>query len=320
MIATRLTRALGIDHPILSAPMAGVAGGALAAAVSHGGGLGLIGGGYGDPDWLATQLEAAGNAPVGIGFITWKLAERPQVLEVALARTPRAVFLSFGDPMPFASAIAAAGAELICQVQTLDHARRALAAGAGIIVAQGGEAGGHGARRATLTLVPELADLLAREAPETLLVAAGGIADGRGLAAALMLGADGVLCGTRFWAAAEALRPPGHLEQALAATGDATIQTSAVDAARGLDWPAPYRIRVLANEFTDRWHDRVDVLREDAAARADWQAALAEGRTDTASAIVGEGIGLVHDAPPARAILDQMVAQARTLLDGGWQR
>ena len=100
--------------------------------------------------------------------------------------------LSFGDPTPFAPAVRAAGSRLICQVQTIAHARAALDCGAEVIVAQGSEAGGHGATRATLTLVPEMADLLARQAPATLLVAAGGVADGRGLAASLMLGADGV--------------------------------------------------------------------------------------------------------------------------------
>jgi nitronate monooxygenase len=98
--------------------------------------------------------------------------------------------LSFGDPTPFALAIQTAGSRLICQVQTIAHTRAALDCGADIIVAQGSEAGGHGATRATLTLVPEVADLLAHEAPATLLMAAGGIADGRGLAASLMLSAD----------------------------------------------------------------------------------------------------------------------------------
>ena len=130
-----------------------------------------------------------------------------------------ALMLSFGDPTPFAAEIHAAGSKLICQVQSIAHARAALAAGAQIIVAQGSEAGGHGATRATMTLVPEIADLLARESPATLLVAAGGIADGRGLAAALMLGADGVLLGSRLWASHECLIHPSHQQAALAENG-----------------------------------------------------------------------------------------------------
>ena len=162
MIETRLTKAFGLDHPILSAPMALAAGGALARAVTEAGGLGLIGGGYGDADWLEREYRAAGNARVGCGFITWKLAEQPELLGRVLERDPACLFLSFGDPRPFAAEIAAAGVPLICQVQTLEHAREAVEAGAQVMVAQGGEAGGHGANRAVMTLVPEVADYLNR--------------------------------------------------------------------------------------------------------------------------------------------------------------
>src|SRR3954468_13055153 len=154
MFDTRLTRRLGIRHPILLAPMGSASGGRLAAAVSAAGGLGLIGGGYGDPEWLDREFAAAGNQPVGCGFITWALAEPPAVLDRALERRPRAVMLSFGNPAPFAPAIRSASVPLICQVQNLAHARVAFACGADIIVAQGTEAGGHGAHRSTLPFVP----------------------------------------------------------------------------------------------------------------------------------------------------------------------
>jgi nitronate monooxygenase len=214
---TRLTQKLGIEHPIISAPMGYAAGGRLAAAVSEAGGFGLIGGGYGDAEWLKREFAASRNARVGCGFITWSLAQKPHLLDLVLAHAPAAVMLSFGELAPFAQRIKAAGAMLICQVQTLALAREAVAAGADVIVAQGGEAGGHGLERATFTLVPEIADYLAVSAPDTVLAAAGGIADGRGLAAALMLGADGVLVGSRFWASAEALVPPTFQAAAVAA-------------------------------------------------------------------------------------------------------
>src|SRR5258708_9620519 len=124
-LSTKLTRRLGIRHPILLAPMGSASGGRLAAAVSAAGGLGLIGGGYGDAAWLDAQFQAAGNQRVGCGFITWSLAKRPQLLAPVLARRPAALMLSFGDPRPFAPAIKAAGVALICQVQTLAHAREA---------------------------------------------------------------------------------------------------------------------------------------------------------------------------------------------------
>jgi nitronate monooxygenase len=195
-LSNRLTEALGIRHPILSAPMAYAAGGALAAAVTRSGGLGLIGGGYGNAKWIDEQFAAAQGERVGIGFITWSVARNPDLLTDALMRRPAAVMLSFGDPSESAAQIHASGAVLICQCQNLKHLQEAVEAKAEIVVAQGSEAGGHGATRGTFTLVPEVADVLARESPGTMLLAAGGVADGRGLAAALALGADGVLVGT----------------------------------------------------------------------------------------------------------------------------
>ncbi len=314
-LVTRLTRRLGIEHPVLSAPMALAAGGALAAAVTRAGGLGLIGGGYGDGDWLEREFAQAGNTRTGCGFITWSLAKQPHLLTAALAHRPAALMLSFGDPAPFAAEIAAAEIPLICQCQSLDHVRQALDAGAAIIIAQGGEAGGHGHRRATFPLVPEVADLLARESPDTLLLAAGGIADGRGLAASLMLGADGVLVGTRFWASREALVHERQQEAALAATGDGTVRTSLPDIARRLDWPQPFDIRVAANAFTTRWAGRDAALKaaieQEAPAYRD---AFAAGDPDNAAVIVGEAVGLVADVPGAGEIVTRMVDEAAVLL------
>ena len=163
-ISTRLTDRLGITHPIISAPMDVIAGGKLAAAVSSAGGLGMLGGGYSDEDgWLEREFAAAGNQAVGCGFITWALREAPQVLDQVIARRPKAIFLSFDDPEPFAARIKAAGIVLFCQLQTRSDAERAIACGADVIVAQGTEGGGHGGARATLTLVPEIADLIAGE-------------------------------------------------------------------------------------------------------------------------------------------------------------
>ena len=216
-MTTRLTKRLGLRHPVLSAPMAFVAGGKLASAVTKAGGLGFIGGGYGDADWLDEQFRVADNTQVGCGFITWSLANAPHLLDQVLERKPSSIFLSFGDPVPFASKIDAADVLLICQVQTIEGAKRAIDAGAKLIIAQGAEAGGHAATRSTFPLVPEVADLLTTCSPDTLLCAAGGVADGRGLAAALMLGADGVLVGSRFSACEEALVFPGWHDALLAA-------------------------------------------------------------------------------------------------------
>lgn len=276
--------------------------------------MGIIGGGYGDADWLDREFAAAGNSRVGCGFITWSLAKQPELLTRVLAHAPAVLMLSFGDPTPFAPAIRAAGSRLICQVQTIAHTQAALACGADIIVAQGSEAGGHGATRATLTLVPELADLLARESPDTLLVAAGGIADGRGLAASLMLGADGVMLGSRLWASSEALVHPNHQRVALATDGDGTIRQTSADIARGYDWPAEFTGRVLRTAFVSRWNGREAEHRAVAEAeRPDYLAAVAEGRTEESGVFVGEAIGLMRDVWPAGEILARVSKEAEVL-------
>jgi nitronate monooxygenase len=206
-LSTAFTKLVSVQHPIALAPMGGSAGGALAAAVSNGGGLGLLGGGNGDPEWLARELpivaEGTGK-PWGVGFQSWAIDVG--TVERALEHNPRAVMLSFGDPRPFVAPIRRAGAALIIQVTDLEEARQAVDVGADVIVAQGTEGGGHGARRerSTLPFVPVMVDLAA----PTPVLAGGGIADGRGVAAALALGAAGALVGTRLQATAEALADP----------------------------------------------------------------------------------------------------------------
>jgi nitronate monooxygenase len=237
MIVTALTEMLGLQHPIVLAPMGGVSGGHLAATVSNAGGLGLVGGGYGNPAWLRTELSRVKeetSRPWGVGLITWSIDR--SVMDLALGYRPNAFMLSFGDPRPYAPAIKSAGCKLICQVQGLEEVRLAQEAGADIIVAQGTEGGGHGGQRATLPLVPVVVDTVA----PTPVVAAGGIADGRGLAAALMLGAHGALIGTRFYASAEALGPEWAKQRIVAARGNETARTRVFDMVRGYAWPPGY--------------------------------------------------------------------------------
>ncbi|MFT5505060.1 MAG: nitronate monooxygenase [Gammaproteobacteria bacterium] len=315
MITTKLTEKLDLQHPIIQAPMAIAAGGALASAVSKVGGLGLIGGGYGDPDWIRQQFTIADSDAIGCGLITWALDKNPGLLDDVLAYKPAALFLSFGDPQSYVHTIKNASVTLICQVQTLKDARHALDIGADVIVAQGAEAGGHGEKRTTLTLVPEVADLISTQFPQALLCAAGGIADGRGLAAALMLGADGVVIGSRFWATQEALVHPNMHDRALSATGDQTIRSSVMDIARHLDWPERYTARVIKNSFTEKWHDDVEGLKavaDEEAAR--WKAAWINGEMDIANTFVGEAAGLIADILPAEECLLSIVNEAENLL------
>ena len=313
-IVTNLTQQLGIAHPILLAPMGFVAGGALAAAVSAAGGFGMIGGGYADPDWLARECAAAGQCRVGCGFITWALAERPAALAVALTHQPAAIMLSFGNAAPFLPTIKRAGALAICQVQSLAQARAVLRDGADIIVAQGTEAGGHGGGRATLALVPAVVDLVADAGHRVPVVAAGGITDGRGLAAALMLGADGVVMGTRFAVASESLATPGAKARVVAASGDETLRTTVFDIVRGYRWPQGYTGRAVRNRFAEAWHGREDALARDEVARACYAAAAAQGDADIAVVFAGEGIDLIHAVEPAAAILARVVREAEAAL------
>lgn len=315
MLKTRLTERLSLRHPIISAPMAFAAGGRLAATVSAAGGLGLIGGGYGDADWINEEFRAAGNQLVGCGFITWSLRKQPALLDLVLSKNPTAIFLSFDDPAPLANRIKERGITLICQIQTRRDAERALACGADVIVAQGSEAGGHGERRGTFSLVPEVADLIAKESPDTLLCAAGGIGDGRGLAAALMLGADGVLIGSRLWASEEANVGRRMHDAALAATGDDTIRSQVMDLARKLDWPSRYTARVLKNRFIERWHGREQELLSVADQEAaKYRKAWADGDPEESNTFVGEVVGLIHVIEPASKIIERIAREAEELL------
>lgn len=317
-LSNRLTEALHLRYPIVSAPMAFAGGGALAAAVSRAGGLGLIGGGYGDPGWLEDQFEAAGGERVGVGFITWSLRRSPSLLTDVLKHRPAAVMLSFGDPRPFVEEIRRAGARLICQCQNIDHVWDAVDVGADIVVAQGAEAGGHGALRGTLSFVPEVADFLAEHAPATHLLAAGGIGDGRGLAAAIMLGADGVLVGTRLWASREALVAERHHRAILEATGDDTIRTTTPDIARQIPWPRGFTARVRRNAFTLRWHGREDELEKTVAVEGPkYRQAFAAGDPDHAGVWFGEAAGMVRKIDGAGEIVGRMAGEAEALLAAG---
>jgi nitronate monooxygenase len=293
---------LGIEKPLALAPMGSASGGALAAAVSGAGGLGLIGAGYGDADWIREQFRLAGGARVGVGFITWSLARRPELLDLALQHKPAAVMLSFGDPAPFAETIRRAGAKLILQVQDVETAKQALAAKPDVLVVQGTEAGGHGGDRSLFTLLQVI-----RPLTDIPLLAAGGIADRRGFDAARALGAEGVLVGTRFLASEESLIAPQAKRRLVAAKGDVTLRTTVFDVVRSLDWPARFPGRALRNKFSDAWHGREQELRASLPQEKDRYIAAAEQRDfDTAVIFAGEAVDLIDSVLPAREIVKRI--------------
>lgn len=311
-IKTALTELLGIEHPILLAPMGSAAGGQLAAAVTRAGGLGLIGSGYANSAAITKELAAAGNTRVGIGMILWALNEHPEALDTALAASPAAVMLSFGDPAPYAGAVRAAGCKLICMVQTLDEAKQAAANGADIIIAQGRDAGGHaGTTRGTMSFVPAVVDAV-HPIP---VVAAGGIADGRGLAAALTLGASGILMGTRFAAARESLWSDEMKQGLVTAGGDQTQQTRVFDIVRGANWPARYPGRALKNAFSDKWHTHEIDLQ---ATRPEAEKAYDGADPNDLSTRVlwaGESVDFVGEVLTAADIIERVVTEAAAALD-----
>lgn len=312
MISTALTEMFALRHPIVLAPMGGVAGGKLAAAVSNAGGLGLVGGGYGDREWLSAELarvKQETRAPWGVGLITWSIDR--DVLDLVLEFRPDALLLSFGDPRPYADAIRASGSKLICQVQGFDEMRVAAEAGVDLIVAQGTEGGGHGGGRSTLPLVPAIVDAVA----PIPVVAAGGIADGRGLAAALMLGAQGALMGTRFYASAEALGRDSAKQQIVDADGGRTARTRVFDIVRDYAWPPAYTGRALRNDFLDRWNGREnDLALALDTERAAYLAATGEGNYDTAMVWAGEAVDLIHSVDDAAVLVARISADAEACL------
>ena len=306
-LRTALTTMFGIDHPVVLAPMGSVAGGVLAAAVSEGGGLGLLGAGRGGLNWLDRECaiaEAATSKPWGIGFLSWAIG--PEAVDAAIQHSPAAIMLSFGDPSRFAETILAAGIPLMVQVTDMDEARRALDVGANVVVAQGGEAGGHGGGRATLPFVPAVVDI----AGSTPVLAAGGIADGRGLAAALMLGAAGAMIGTRFEATDEALLDAEEVKAIMAAGAADTVRGRVLDIATEAGWPARYPARTLRNRFTDAWDGKESELESDLGALAEYRAAADRGDRDYLPVWAGEAVDLVNELNPASAVVAHIARQA----------
>lgn len=332
-INNRFVEHFNLSTPIALAPMALATGGELAAACARAGALSLVGGGYGDLDWTRREYSDAVNrlagnqealSRLGCGFISWKLAEDQGALDWLLDQehNPAAIMLSFGDPTDFAKILSDHQIPVICQIQTMAQLPQAVDAGAAVIVAQGTEAGGHGMNdfegRTTFTFVPEIADWLAKHSPQTLLLAAGGIADGRGLAAAMMLGADGALVGSRLWATTQSLATEGAKTNALRASGDDTGRSSIFDVLRSKNWPKQLDFRAIRNQLHRKWEGRIDELRAaPTAAIEDYLGGVRQEDYDRAHVTVGQDVGLINDISSAEDVIDHINRDAARLLNGG---
>ena len=319
MLRTRFMEMFGLSHPVMSAPMALHSGGTLAAAVSAAGGLGSFGGIHPakGPDWLRAEvatIRSHTDRPFAVGFITHFLPFAEPLFEAALAESPAAIALSFADPAPWIGRCKAAGARVICQVQTYEDADLAIAAGADVLVAQGNEAGGH---TGSMGLLPLLVGVVARY-PDVPVLAAGGIADGRTLAAALTAGADGAWLGTAFLATPEAVEVHEiHKRLIVESDGTDTVFTRAYDIASGLPWPASIGERVRRNRFTDEWSEREADLREK---RAELIAPSAVNPfetppdPETGAVLYGQSAGSVKEIRPAADIVRTVSSEAERIL------
>lgn len=311
VLSTDWSRSMGIDVPIVNAPMGGAAGGALAAAVSRAGGLGMIGmGSSATAGKLAAELPHVSNLdrPFGIGLVEWVAACQPDLLDTALAAGPALLSVSFGDQWDWVRRAHDAGALAAVQVPDLPSARRAVDAGVDLVIARGAEGGGHGQPLiGTLPLLTELLDHVAVP-----VLAAGGISSGRGLAAVLAAGASAAWVGTAFTACSESLLSGATRDQLLAASSADTVVTRTFDVALGYNWPPSLPERVLRNEFSDRWDRDEDSIDADAA--AELAAAIAADDFTRSPINAGQGVGALTAVRSAAEVIGQLSSEAAELL------
>ena len=308
-----MTDLLGIDVPVVGAPMSGVAGGALAAAVCAGGGLGMVGVGATTPvEQIAADgaVASAAARPFGIGLMAWVLDERAEQIEAAIATGPTLVSVSFGDYGRWVPLLHGAGMLVATQVGDVEQAREAADHGVDVIVARGGEGGGHGEDTAsTLVLLQGVLD-----AVEVPVLAAGGVVTPRGLAAVLASGAGGAWVGTALLSCTESANPAAVRARVRTAGEGATVHSRVFDVAQGLAWPTRYGGRALANGFTERWAGREEELARDAGAREGYAAAKRRGDLDVTSVYAGQGVGLVTDERSATQVVADLADGAELLL------
>ena len=294
-------------------------GGTLAGAVSAAGGLGSFGGVHPTkgPDWLRDEVDivrATTDRPFAVGFITPFLGFTEELFATALAARPAAIAFSFADPAPWVERVKAIDAVVMCQVQNYDDAEAAVAAGADFLIAQGTEAGGH---TGTMSLLPFLAGVVDRY-PDIPVLAAGGIADGRTLAAALIAGADGAWLGTAFLATPEAVEVHDvHKALIVESDGTDTVFTRIYDITSGLPWPSTIGERVRRNAFTDEWSEREAELRErqdEVGGLGDENPFGAPPDPATDSVLYGQSATFVRAVRPAAQIVRQISDDAEAIL------
>jgi nitronate monooxygenase len=290
--------------------MGGVAGGRLAAAVPAGGGLGRVGMGSGATRGRVALPFRHVDGRFGIGLVDWVMRNEAGLLEDALAARPALLSVSFGTDWSWVAKARDAGIPTVTQVYDSVGARKAVDAGVDILVARGSEGGGHG--EVKLGLLPLLDAVL--DAVTVPVLAGGGVASARSLAAVLAAGAAAAWVGTRLSACPEALTGDAGRRALVAAAETDTAVTRVFDVAKGLPWPARFPSRVLANDFVEHWTGHEDAL--DPGARDELAAAIAAGDCRIAPVDAGQGVGMIRDDASVGEVIDEMCAGAAKLLSG----
>ena len=306
MIRTILCDLLGIEHPIIQGGMAWTATAELVAAVSEAGGLGILGGGNSPPDYVRDQVRetrARTSKPFGVNIPIFS-THVDEVVQVCIEEKVPVVATGAGSPGPWMARFKEAGIKIMPVVASVALAKRLERMGADVLVAEGTESGGHIGDVATLPLVPQVVD-----AVSVPVVAAGGIADGRGLAAALALGAAGVQMGTRFICAEECIAHSNYKQKIVRAGARATITTG-----HSLGHP----VRAIRNPMTRRFEamEKEGISEEDLIELGTGKLRLAveEGDMTWGSIMAGQVSGLIRDVLPAAEIIRRMVAEAEEIL------
>lgn len=323
---TRVCEVFGIEHPLVLGGMGSATNVDLVVAVCEAGGLGILGATGLSPEQIresAEQIRGRTTRPFGLNLlIAFATGEQ---LEACLAAPAPVLSTAWGEPAAFARRAREAGVAWMHMVQTAAQAAEAARLGAAVVVVQGHEGGGHVGHVSTLPLVPAAVDAIAAalpDGPRPPIVAAGGIADGRGLAAALALGAEGVLLGTRFLATDEAPVPEVAKRAICAASEADTVFTTVVDHVQRPQWlEIGAHSRALRTRAVLEWVGREEELRrlpeEDRRAiGARWAQARAGDRLDDMVILTGEDSGLIHDVLPAGEVVRRVVAEAEAVLTG----
>lgn len=302
MLETKLTRMLNIRYPIFQGGMAWLATHELAAAVSEAGGLGIIGAGNAPPDWVQTQIDELRkktDKPFGVNIMLLS-PFAGEVMEVVIKNKVPVVTTGAGNPGPWLERLKNAGSRVFPVVASVALALRLARMGVDGFVAEGGEAGGHVGEQSTMALVPQVVD-----AVDLPVLAAGGIADGRGVLAALALGAEGVQVGTRFVCATECIAHPLYKEAIIKAR-----DRDAVVSGRSTGHP----VRCLRNKF---WKEFTSMEKAGAPPEeleklgaGKYHAAAILGDVDNGSVLAGEAAGMVTKIQPAAEIVTELFAQA----------